>query len=475
VRWSTWQSTPERIAEFSKHRANWAVRTGCDYGLVVLDVDRYKPGADERLAELGISTETPTVLTPSGGEQYYFKANGKRLKSREILPGIDLKAEGGLVLIPPSAIDGKSYEFEAGYSITDLPLADLPQEIIDHAEEKAEKPKRHSGAKLEGSQKEALESTLMEYLPGARWQGREIAGYTEESKSKAHIKVNLDKGPGVFMDWHREEGGTIVQLLKQLGAPIPQELEDMGKPGIPEYMPIWILRWILGPGWQRKYKCGDPVTLVRKDGKPILSGQMFGLTWGCCDGCRTKLKNIQKAELRQEPLLGVVKAEGGKEEIQKKLKKLKRKYHEIEYKRWRGDGREWIIFKDKNVPNVIKTRFAEKELEAIESEFGSIYDITDAEIDRMVEDLAIADTKRKQHRVSSSRNFHSKQHRRGNTNENKNKEDKNKEKSVYNIENIESNGRDTPKYDMVVLKGNYQELLRKLRERAIRHWTHPGR
>jgi len=145
---------------------------------------------------------------------------------------------------------------------------------------------------------------------------------------------------------------------------------------------------------------------------------------------------------------------------------LKRKYHEVEYERWRGDGREWIIFKDRDVPNVIKTRFAEKELEAIESEFGSIYDITDAEIDRMAEDLAIADTKRKQHRVSSSRNFHSKQCRRGNTNENNENEDENKEKSICNIENIESNGRDTPKYDMVVLKGNYQELLQKLRERG---------
>jgi len=105
-------------------------------------------------------------------------------------------------------------------------------------------------------------------------------------------------------------------------------------------------------------------------------------------------------------------------------------------------------------------------VDAIESEFGSIYDITDAEIDRMADDLATADTKRKQHRVSSSRNFHSKQRRRGNTNENENEKDENKEKSICNIENMESNGRDAPKYDMVVLKGNYQELLQKLRERG---------
>jgi len=243
------------------------------------------------------------------------------LKSKEILPGIDLKAEGGLVLVPPSAIGGKRYEFEAGYSVADLPLADLPQEVIDRAEEKTEKPKRHGEATLGDPQKEALERTLMEYLPGARWQGKEIVGYTEESKSKAHVKVNLDKGPGVFMEWHREEGGTVIQLLKQIGAPIPPELEDMGKPGIPEYVPAWVA----GRNWYKKYKCGEPITLVRKDGEPIFSAQMFGLTWNCCEGCRTKLKNIRKAKLRQEPILGVVKAEGSKEGIQKKLKKLEKK------------------------------------------------------------------------------------------------------------------------------------------------------
>jgi len=85
-----WNPTPEAIRNFASYGVNWAVRTGCDYGFVVVDVDKYKIGvleASERLAELGVTAETPTALTPSGGEHYYLKSRRQTLEIERNIAG----------------------------------------------------------------------------------------------------------------------------------------------------------------------------------------------------------------------------------------------------------------------------------------------------------------------------------------------------------------------------------------------------
>ncbi len=450
VKWKSWEPTPERIDEFSKYGVNWALRTGKDYGIIVLDLDLDKPGAEESLLELPFlkDIETVTTLTPSGGEHRWFKPNSQFIPSGEILPGIEILGEDHLATVPPS----KDYQFEIGHSPDEVEIAPLPQELEDLAfgrKPKKTQGKQESGPKFNGTQKEALERTLDEYLPGAKKQGGEIAGYTDpNSQSKAHINVNLDKG--VFIDWHNQEGGTIIQLLKLLGAPIPQDLEEMGKPGIPEYLPIWAI----DKAWFKKWKCGEPIVVTRMDGVPIYSGRAFCMTWGCPE-CSLRLTNIQKAKVKQEPIKALIKATDNKEEVGKKLAKVKRTHKGFEYKRLKGEDSEWILVKDTGDVEII--------IYTLQEEFRNniIWDPTEDEIDQVVEDLPNAKVERKERRVIGSRNYHSKA-----------------ENSIYNNFNMkETSGtveedeltkaikdNEGPKLDMVLLKGNYEELLQKLGE-----------
>jgi hypothetical protein len=105
-------------------------------GLVVIDLDtkKGKDGPTELhrlLTELGIDLpKTYAVKTPSGGRHLYFRSPPGveiRLSASQVAPGVDIRAWGGLVVAAGSEIDGRFYEV-----IADLPIADLPPEMIEH-------------------------------------------------------------------------------------------------------------------------------------------------------------------------------------------------------------------------------------------------------------------------------------------------------------------------------------------------------
>ncbi len=82
--------------------ANVAIATGGEFGLVVVDVD----GVDGEQSIAGRHMPaTPTVRTPGngGGTHWYFRAPKCTYKSSvRILPGLDIRANGGYVIAPPS-------------------------------------------------------------------------------------------------------------------------------------------------------------------------------------------------------------------------------------------------------------------------------------------------------------------------------------------------------------------------------------
>ena len=103
--WSTWPD------------ANIGVRTGQVSGIVVLDLDAQKGGLDSwaELQDTNGRVETLTSLTGGGGMHLFFTAPANELKSTgsEIAPGIDTRAEGGYVVVPPSLhISGRRYQWE---------------------------------------------------------------------------------------------------------------------------------------------------------------------------------------------------------------------------------------------------------------------------------------------------------------------------------------------------------------------------
>lgn len=95
--------------------ANIGIVTGAVSGLFVLDVD-LRHGGDETLAQMerqyGALPRTAKVRT-GGGWHYYFRHPGGEVRSGKLGPGIDLKADGGYVVAPPSLhASGQSYEWE---------------------------------------------------------------------------------------------------------------------------------------------------------------------------------------------------------------------------------------------------------------------------------------------------------------------------------------------------------------------------
>jgi Bifunctional DNA primase/polymerase, N-terminal len=78
-------------------------------GLVVLDIDNHD-GLHAGLAslqEFGELPVTPTATTPSGGMHLYFAGRGKSRVG--IKPGLDIRANRGFVVAPPSTDDRGAY------------------------------------------------------------------------------------------------------------------------------------------------------------------------------------------------------------------------------------------------------------------------------------------------------------------------------------------------------------------------------
>jgi hypothetical protein len=113
--------------EYSK--ANIGIATGKESGLVVVEVDPRHGGNEskKKLELLGNFPYTPTAYTGGGGEHIFmaYPGNGQKIKSRNYWwPGIDIKADGGYIVVTPSNhICGDSYSWKIPPDIT--PLANI--------------------------------------------------------------------------------------------------------------------------------------------------------------------------------------------------------------------------------------------------------------------------------------------------------------------------------------------------------------
>jgi putative DNA primase/helicase len=84
--------------------ANLAVRTGLISGIVVVDIDPRHGGSIELARdEFRLPVDTLTVKTGGGGWHLYYQIRDRRLiRGHKMHPGIEVKGEGGYVLLPPS-------------------------------------------------------------------------------------------------------------------------------------------------------------------------------------------------------------------------------------------------------------------------------------------------------------------------------------------------------------------------------------
>jgi hypothetical protein len=97
--------------------ANIGMPTGTTSGIFVVDVDP-RNGGDVEWAMLVAQNGEPVtrrVRTPSGGIHLYFRCPAAGIKTRaHIRPGIDVRGDGGYVVVPPSVVDGNPYATARG-------------------------------------------------------------------------------------------------------------------------------------------------------------------------------------------------------------------------------------------------------------------------------------------------------------------------------------------------------------------------
>jgi len=113
---------------------NIGLVTGAKSGIAVIDFDTEAAWLDGN--EKGLST-APTVKTAKGYHVYCNHQDGLRnFQKRVDLPGIDLRAEGGYVVAPPSIHEtGVTYSWVAGKEFEALSLGTLPLWLFTRSQE----------------------------------------------------------------------------------------------------------------------------------------------------------------------------------------------------------------------------------------------------------------------------------------------------------------------------------------------------
>ena len=96
-------------------------------GLLVIDVDGAdNPWPGDPALEQDLA-RAPVSLTPNGGRHYIFRQpEGMDLRNTtgRIAPRVDTRANGGYIVVPPSTVKGKPYQWADGSEL-DAPAGDL--------------------------------------------------------------------------------------------------------------------------------------------------------------------------------------------------------------------------------------------------------------------------------------------------------------------------------------------------------------
>jgi putative DNA primase/helicase len=148
---------PHKIMQFFGGNSRHNIGLMCGGGLVVIDVDMKNAldgsaTLDHLQVTVGALPDTLEVATPSGGKHLYYRYPvGVAISSKagkiagQPAPGLDIRADGGYVVCPPSVLDAaadpKEKTVSGAYAIVKkLPIADLPPAWLDLLSVKRDNP-----------------------------------------------------------------------------------------------------------------------------------------------------------------------------------------------------------------------------------------------------------------------------------------------------------------------------------------------
>ena len=115
---------------------NIGIATGSGSSLIVIDIDNHNDVdgiGNLREWELhnGKLPETATVITGSGGYHYYYRTDKCIKGATGVLDGVDIRAEGNLIVAPPSIHpNGNPYQWDAGADIDDIGIAEADETVL---------------------------------------------------------------------------------------------------------------------------------------------------------------------------------------------------------------------------------------------------------------------------------------------------------------------------------------------------------
>jgi hypothetical protein len=205
--------------------ANIGIATGAMSGLVILDVDP-RNGGNESLSELeerhGRIPETLQVLTGGGGRHFYFAApEGAAVPSYKVANGLDLKADGGYVIAPPSSHpSGGTYRW--AHDAKGKPLVPCPPWLLLRAPARTAHPADAGESRL-GQAFERLGMLGKRLDQGKRsvicpWETEHSTGKSHDS-STVIFPPSTPAGPGGFHCSHSHcEGRSAADALRALVA-----------------------------------------------------------------------------------------------------------------------------------------------------------------------------------------------------------------------------------------------------------------
>ena len=275
-------SNPERIREmFSRlPEPSIGLRTGRDSGVVALDQDPRHGGFDslDRLeAEHDELPDTRLHHTGGGGVHSLFRyPEGVELKSKVLAPGLELKAEGSGIVLPPSNhASGGRYR-----ALNATPLAPLPSWVL----ELVLKPELRV---LEGEGQGAPHAETRYRLPGrieVNTRNSELCSYA--GSLRAHgwepadifaelLQVNrercvpplrkgeLEKMARQSGGWEKGNASAVAPEVRQAIAWLAQKAQQRFRRGLGAYSRWAVYRGMLTCALAHGWMIGDRAVAVR--------------------------------------------------------------------------------------------------------------------------------------------------------------------------------------------------------------------
>jgi len=197
VRWAEYQKRRPTTQQVEAWWSQWpdsniAIITGAASGLVVVDLDG--PEASASLATLGLP-ETAVRATTGKGEHLYFAHPGGQVPNRvRLAPGVDVRADGGYVIAPPSRHQsGRAYAWSGAGSGAHEKPPSLPPAVAARLAGRATTV-APTGASKEPQAAPQADAWVVHYLQGVPESGGEgLPGRNEAAARLAgHYLRHLD-------------------------------------------------------------------------------------------------------------------------------------------------------------------------------------------------------------------------------------------------------------------------------------------